>query len=300
MTTPKQNERQAAAAAAPDSSETLAQRAARGDGAALSALLERERDRIYQLSLRMLWHPEDAADATQEILFRIVTNVGTFRGESSFRTWALRVATNHLLNVRRSRVEEQALTFEAFARDLGEGVAGEAGEPAGPLADRPDQAVLEEEVKIGCTQAMLLCLEREERIAYILGDVFELTSADAGEVLGVEPATFRKRLSRARGRVRDFMTAHCGLVEPSAACSCARRIGPALERRRIDPSNLLFAGRGTAARRHLPVLEAVGAMERLHQIAGLFQSHPEYAAPERVVREVRRVLDSAAVRPLLS
>src|SRR5687768_1574639 len=96
-------------------SEALAVRSAAGDGAALVTLIERVQDDVYRLSLRMLWHPQDAEDATQEILFKIVTSVATFRGESSFRTWTLRVATNHLLNVRRSRVELQSLTFDAFA-----------------------------------------------------------------------------------------------------------------------------------------------------------------------------------------
>jgi RNA polymerase sigma factor (sigma-70 family) len=269
------------------SSEELAARAAGGDGAALTALVGRLQDDVYHLSLRMLWHPEDAEDATQEVLFKVVTSVSTFRGESSFRTWALRIATNHLLNVRRSRVEEQRLTFESFGRDLAEGLA----EAPAALGDGPDQALLEQEVKIGCTQAMLLCLDRDERIAYILGDVFELRSDDAGQVLGIEPAAFRKRLSRARQRVREFMRGHCGLVSPEAACSCARRVQPAVRRGRVDPGRLLFAGRGDPAPRRLPVLEAVDEMEQLHDIAAIHQGHPRYRTPERVTDEIRRVLE---------
>jgi RNA polymerase sigma factor (sigma-70 family) len=276
------------------SSEELAARAADGDGAALTALVERIQDDVYCLSLRMLWHPEDAEDATQEILFKVVTSVATFRGESSFRTWTLRVATNHLLNVRRSRTEEQRLTFESFGEDLADGLA----EPPAAAGDSPEQSLLEEEVKIGCTQAMLLCLDRDERIAYILGDVFELRSDDAGQVLGIEPAAFRKRLSRARQRVREFMRGHCGLVNAEAACSCPRRVQPAIRRGRVAPAQLLFAGRGDPAPRRLPVLEAVDEMERLHDIAAIHQSHPRYRAPERVTEEIRRVLQSTKLRLL--
>jgi hypothetical protein len=202
------------------------------------------------------------------------------------------VATNHLLNVRRSRVEEQHLTFESFGRDLAEGLA----DPPAPPSDNPEQALLEQEVKIGCTQAMLLCLDRDERIAYILGDVFELRSDDAGQVLGIEPAAFRKRLSRARQRVREFMRGRCGLVNAAAACSCDRRVAPAIRRGRVDPAHLLFAGRGDAAPQRLPVLEAVDEMERLHEIAAIHQSHPLYGAPDRVAAEIRRVLRSAEFR----
>lgn len=280
-----------------ETAEVLAARARDGDGDALTALIGRVQDDVYRLSLRMLWHPQDAEDATQEILFRIITSVATFRGESTFRTWALRVATNHLLNVRRSRVERQSLTFDAFGKDLADGLADPGDAPA-PPADEADQRLLEEEVKIGCTQAMLLCLDRDERIAYILGDVFELQSDEAGEVLGIEPATYRKRLSRARGRVRQFMGDHCSLLVADAPCSCARRVRPAIDRGRIDPKNLLFAGRGSASVRRLPILEAVGEMERLHEIAAIHQSHPKYQAPSRVADTIRRVLQSPELRML--
>ncbi len=154
----------------------------------------RVQDEVYRLSLRMLWHPQDAEDATQEILFRIITSVATFRGESTFRTWALRVATNHLLNVRRSRIERQSLTFDAFGKDLADGLV-DPGEAPAPRADEADQPLLEEEVRIGCTQAMLLCLDRDERIAYILG---ERPAIDRGRV-DPEDLLFRE----GRLRLRD-------------------------------------------------------------------------------------------------
>jgi RNA polymerase sigma factor (sigma-70 family) len=279
--------------------EDLIEQARAGDGRALAGLIERVRDVVYRLSLRMLWHPEDAADATQEILFKVVTSIATFRGESSVQTWVFRIATNHLLNVRRSRIEEQSLTFEAFARDLADGMDDRGVEPSAPSKDDADQALLEEEVKIGCTQAMLLCLERDERIAYILGDVFELRSDVAAEVLTITSAAFRQRLSRARSRIRVFMTGTCGLIDPGAACSCRRRVRPAIARGRVDRHQLLFAGQGAANPRRLPVLEAVGAMERLHAIAAVHQSHPRFMAPSRVVDAIRNVLESAEIRPLL-
>ncbi|MBI1849417.1 MAG: RNA polymerase sigma factor, partial [Planctomycetes bacterium] len=126
--------------------ESLAARAKDGDREALEALVAAIRHDIYNLAVRMLWHPADAEDATQEILLRIVTKLATFRGDSAFRTWSFRVATNHLLNVRRSRAEREALTFERFGTDLETGLSDP---PAGP-ADDPQQALLVEEVKLGC------------------------------------------------------------------------------------------------------------------------------------------------------
>jgi RNA polymerase sigma factor (sigma-70 family) len=277
-----------------DSLEELARRASQGEAQALAALVEAIQDDIYRLALRMLWHPQDAEDAAQEILIRIVTHVATFRGESSFRTWAFRVATNSLLNARRSRVEQQQLTFQSFGDDLRDGLA----DVPASAPYHADQALLEEEVKIGCTQAMLLCLEREDRVAYILGDVFELHSEQAGSVLDISAPAFRQRLARARARVRSFMSEHCGLVNTGAACSCARRVAPAIQRGRVDPAHLLFAGHAAAADMHLPVLEAVGEMERLHEIAAIHQLHPQYRLPQHVAAEIRRTLETAAPRLL--
>src|SRR5438445_11408715 len=101
--------------------EANVKRAQQGDQAALEELIEQIQAKVYGLALRMLWHPEDAKDATQEILLRIVTHLGSFRRESSFQTWVYRIAANHLLGWRKSRLEAQGFTFEMFGKDLEEG-----------------------------------------------------------------------------------------------------------------------------------------------------------------------------------
>jgi RNA polymerase sigma factor (sigma-70 family) len=269
--------------------EFLVARAKDGDRAALEALVAAIRHDVYNLAVRMLWHPADAEDATQEILLRLVTKLATFRGDTAFRTWMFRVATNHLLNARRSRAEQEALTFERFGQDL---EAGLIDPPAGP-ADDPQQVLLVEEVKLGCTTGMLLCLSREERLAYILGDIFELQSEEAARSLGILRVAYRKRLSRARERLRSFMRAHCGLIDPSAACSCTRRLAPAIAGGRVDPDRLLFAGVSRE-----DAVAITREVEALHDIADLFRRHPQYSAPDRLVDGVRRVLDSGRFRVL--
>ena len=72
--------------------EELARRAAAGDSEALPRLVEEVQHPVYRLALRFLGHPEDAKDASQEILVRLVTNLGSFEGRSQFMTWAYTVA----------------------------------------------------------------------------------------------------------------------------------------------------------------------------------------------------------------
>jgi RNA polymerase sigma factor (sigma-70 family) len=137
----------------------LAAAAGEGDREALERVIASVRDNIYRLALRMLWHPDDAEDATQEALIRIMTRLGSYRGEAAFGTWAYRVAANHILNWRKSRVEQENLTFRRFGEDLHERLAD-------PDPAMPDAGLLAEEVKLGCTLGMLLCLDRDHRLAY--------------------------------------------------------------------------------------------------------------------------------------
>ena len=67
--------------------ETMVEQAKEGHKDALEALIRSIQDRIYGLSIRMLYHPADAEDATQEILIKVITHLDSFRGESAFTTW---------------------------------------------------------------------------------------------------------------------------------------------------------------------------------------------------------------------
>jgi RNA polymerase sigma factor (sigma-70 family) len=111
--------------AAGDTLGDLVRAARDGDRASLEHLVLSIQDRVHSLALRMLWNPEDAKDATQEILIRIVTRLGTFRGASSFTTWVYRVAANYLLTARKSHLEEQRYTFQRFGQELDESLSDE-------------------------------------------------------------------------------------------------------------------------------------------------------------------------------
>jgi RNA polymerase sigma factor (sigma-70 family) len=68
----------------------------------------------------MLHHPQDAEDATQEILIKVLTRLSSFEGRSSFRTWLYRIVVNHVLNMKRGRVEVQheSIDFAAYGAAL--------------------------------------------------------------------------------------------------------------------------------------------------------------------------------------
>ena len=210
----------------------LVERARSGDANALEKLIVSIQDKIYGLAIRMLWHPDDARDATQEILIRIVTHLSAFRGDSAFSSWCYAVAANYLRTASKSRMERENYTFTRFEEDLLDG----AEEPSDDLRQRPDYLLLLEEIKIGCTLGMLLCLDRDHRLAYILGEILEVESTEAAMIVNISSDAFRKRLSRARRRIISFTSRLCGVVDPKNACHCRRRATAALESGRVTAS----------------------------------------------------------------
>jgi hypothetical protein len=140
---------------------------------------------------------------------------------------------------------------------------------------------------------MLQCLDRPQRVAYILGEVFQLPSETGAAVCDTTPTAYRKRLSRARTKVRAFVAEHCGIVNPDAPCRCTRRVDAAIRAGRIDPAAPTFVGHPSLAAPP-SITAAVAEMEDLHDAAALFRSHPDFAAPERVTQAVVQVVTSRA------
>ena len=281
----------------PGAAEILEHEVARakcGDRAALESVVRAVQKDVYNLAIRFLWHPQDAEDTTQEILIRVLTGLGGFRGESGFRTWVYRVACNALLTLRKQRMEQQSLSFEQFDEDLAHGLS----DTPLRIEDDASERLLLEEVKIGCTLAMLQCLDRDHRLAYILGEIMELDHIQAAEALETTPAAFRKRLSRARASIISFMKSHCGLISPTNACRCHRRVSTAMELGRVDPAHLLFATSQQQAKRFPQVLDEIRQLEETRRAAALYRSHPEARTSGAFVAWLKKLLDEMPDRHL--
>ena len=249
-----------------------------GNREALENVMSAIQNDVYGLALRFCWHPQDAEDATQEILIKVMTNLGSFRGDSGFKTWVYRIASNTLLTMKKKRMEQQAMTFDAFADDL---CSGQTSHPCLSTYNT-EESLLLEEVKIGCTQAMLLCLDRKHRLAYILGEIIGIDHGEAAAVMEIMPATYRKQLSRSRQSIFQFMKSHCGLVNPGNSCRCAKRVDVAIGLGRIDPENLKFARSISHAKVFPQVLEEIRRLEFARRVAALYRSHPEPVPSQRL------------------
>jgi RNA polymerase sigma factor (sigma-70 family) len=261
-----------------DADAELVDRAKAGDRAALDELVRAMKDLVFNLAARMLGSAADAEDATQEILIKIVTHLASFRGDSAFRTWAYRVAANHLLTMRKRGAELRVESFEQLGENLDTNLA--AGDPA------VDDQLLVREAKLICTSMMLACLDRDHRLAYILGEIFEFASEEGAAILEISSDAFRKRLSRARERMAEFMAAQCGLVNPSNACRCAKQAGHAVAVGHLDPKRLAWGPLGCRQR--------VADIDTVARAIEVFRSNPDFVAPEAVLAGIKHVLGAGS------
>ncbi|MES1178257.1 MAG: RNA polymerase sigma factor [Myxococcales bacterium] len=263
--------------------DELACRAQAGDRAALEGLLRGLQDPLYRLALRFLGLAEPARDATQEILILVITQLSTFRGESSVSTWAYRVASRHLV---RERKQTRRFSFEALEASLSQ--PPNAIDPE--LLESAEARLLEEELFLGCTQAMLNSLDVPQRIAFVLGAVLELEASECALVLEISEVAFRKRLSRARSTLDTFVAKQCGVANPENPCRCAYQVNYARSQGRLDPLRFRFA---TATdQTSLEALQTFGEIKRVRRSLELYRAQPVAHAPEDFAEHVRAMIDS--------
>ncbi len=231
--------------------ETLVDQARDGNWDALEQLIQRHQAWIFNIAVRMVRKREEAEDITQEVLLKMLTKLSTFQGKSSFRTWLYRIVVNHILNLKQRHTE---ITFSELGTLMDELPDATLPDPADVSLPLP---VLIEEAKIGCTKAMLLCLDSRQRLVYILGELFGVKSELGAELMDLSPSNFRQLLTRARHDLYNYMNKKCGLINTSNPCRCARKTRSFVEQGYIDSNRHQFT------------------RERLGQISALAPSHAD-------------------------
>jgi len=96
------------------------------------------------------------------------------------------------------------------------------------------------EVRLQCLSGMLLCLTKQQRMIYIIGEIFGADHNIGSEIMEISQANYRMKLSKARKDLHNFMQNKCGLVDKSNPCRCHKKVTVALEQGMVDAKSLLF------------------------------------------------------------
>ena len=174
-----------------------------GDPVAFARFVEENQGKIYNLALRMLSDPQEAEDVLQETFLSAYKALPRFEGRSSLSTWLYRIASNASLMRLRKKQPDTVPIDEPLTLDAGETIPRQfedwSGIPEDQLLNSESRQVMDEAVAE---------LPDPLRIVFILRDMEGLSTAEAGEVLGLSEGAVKTRLHRARLRLRERLSAY--------------------------------------------------------------------------------------------
>jgi len=165
---------------------------------AYEELTSRFQQPVYNIVYRMLNDPNDANDVVQDVFFKVFRRVGSFRGESTLKTWIYRIAVNEACNRRRhfQRHLRQEVDFDRNAD------AGWSLQDTLATADRsPYEETLNHE-QLTLLEQALAGINPIYRAALVLREVEELSYEEIADVLQIALGTVKSRILRGREALR--------------------------------------------------------------------------------------------------
>ena len=187
----------------------LVERAKKGDMDAFETLANRYEQRVYSLALRMLRQEQDAEDVTQQTFLSAMQNLGGFRGEASFSTWLLRIASHAALKVIRKRKGLDTVSLEEATEEADSYGTIPHPEYIADWRQSPEELVRKNETQRLLEDA-LGKLDEKHRLVFLLRDVEGLSVKETAEALGLSEANTKVRLLRARLQLRELLTRTLG------------------------------------------------------------------------------------------
>ena len=242
----------------------------KGDKKALQNLIVRHQLFVYNLALKMTNNTQDAEDLTQEVFIKAITSLSKFEGKSNFRTWLYRITVNHFLNSKKRKSEYSIVDFESYFNSID-------NMPSSDLNEQEENELKEtiEELRINCTTGMLMCLSRDQRMVYILGELFNIGHNLGGEILEISPGNFRVKLMRARKDLYQWMNKKCGLINKDNPCRCSKKTKGYIKAGKVDADNLQFNTRFQSKIKHFSAENAVEITNTVEELnRKVFQDHP--------------------------
>jgi len=189
--------------------EELVRMAQKGELAAMDELTRRHEKRVYTLAWRMLRHEQDAEDVTQQAFLSALEHLDGFRGESTFSTWLLRIASHAALKLIRKRQGLKTVSLDESTESEGDESPIPHPEFIADWRFSPDRLAGRSEI-FDLLEAALVELEEKHRVVFLLRDVEGFSVKETAEALGITEANVKVRLLRARLQLRERLTRELG------------------------------------------------------------------------------------------
>ena len=182
-----------------------------GDRAEFALFVEAYSGQVYRLALKMLQNPQDAEDILQETFIKAYKALPNFEGRSSLSTWLYRIATNEALMFLRKKRPEQVSVDEPLENEDGD-------ERPRQIIDwccLPENELMSSESRANLDHSVQQ-LPDSLRAVFLLRDIEGLSTRETAEVLDISESAVKTRLSRARFRLRELLSAYYSERMPSA------------------------------------------------------------------------------------
>lgn len=179
--------------------------AQRGDLNAFNELVLLYQNQVYNLAYRIMGEGDSASDATQEAFISAYRAIGGYRG-GSFRAWLMRIVTNACYDELRRRKRRPTSSLDALYV-----TEAAPGQVLAQHSEEPEAYVQRQELSRVLHDG-LQTLPQEQRAALVLSDVQGYNYQEIAEIAGVSLGTIKSRLSRARAKMRDYLSARGELL----------------------------------------------------------------------------------------
>lgn len=190
----------------PANERHLVQLAQQGDFSAFEKLVQQLQPRVLRLAYRILGQTQDAEDVMQQTFLTVIEKIDTFRGESLFSTWVLRIATNFALKILKKKSHELILD-QSSDEDSYESIP--FPEFISQWKEQPSQLVENQELKAFLDKAISQ-LDEKYRVVFVLRDIEGLNTEETANTLGITESNVKIRLLRARLELREKLTRYLG------------------------------------------------------------------------------------------
>ena len=176
---------------------------------AFEALTNRYEQRVYWLAMRMLRQEHDAEDVTQQTFLSVLENLESFRGESSFSTWVLRIASHAALKIIRKRKGLNTVSLEEATEPSDDFNSIPHPEFIADWRQSPEFLVERNETRRLLDDA-LNRLDEKHRLVFLLRDIEGLSIQETATALDLSEGNVKIRLLRARLQLREELTRALG------------------------------------------------------------------------------------------